>query len=570
MRNVPNISVHVHLVGTPDTEIYRVNRTDQVMELEYQDNDNKADKLTLHVDNQDLSNFDEPVWATGNDLYVRWGYPEVMGIERKVRIMKVIGFEELRIEALGGENLLDTFKQTRIHGPNKTYGEIAEFIAWEWGFRDPEVIHIQPTAQRYATVNQSNLSDAQFMWKLAHKLGFIWSIDHDGFHFHARSYEPGVTKRVMTYYTSSSTTEILSVDVEVDVTRLAGSAKVSTHSPKWNQPMQFNVSEADDKAKQNLASHLETVVKDSKDSSKVWTVPGLGTFAYHDTEHAAADKTPEGVKQVALDMVRKAQQMAVKMKVEIVGDPLITSKMIVEMRGLKKRLSQDYYVKSCTHKIGTGYTTQLDMISDGTAGHSTKSQLIDGSKYIEMKPSTSGVKSPSGRARPMKPGINIPGREQPTAVQSKVPAYGTAEQRSKAIAAQYGKYNPKRPGNLDLSRRAFAHNPDGSDSTVRSMGIGIEEGGVNYEVLIPTVDPYGRVMSDEKARKRFKDTGENLGYYGTVDESNEAGKRIHEDQMNHPPQDTLTSDTGTGLLQAFDGLIGGAAQPDSDGPSEQD
>lgn len=92
-------------------------------------------------------------------------------------------------------------------------------------------------------------------------------------------------------------------------------------------------------------------------------------------------------------------------------------------------------------------------------------------------------------------------------------------------------------GNIDLDRRPHVRNADGSMSTVRSMGVGID--GKQY--LIPTVSDDGRIMSDDEAVREFKRTGRHLGVYASPAESDRAGQAIHEDQERNPPIDTLST-----------------------------
>lgn len=87
------------------------------------------------------------------------------------------------------------------------------------------------------------------------------------------------------------------------------------------------------------------------------------------------------------------------------------------------------------------------------------------------------------------------------------------------------------PGNVDLSRRPHVQNPDGSTSTVRSMGVNID----GKEYLIPTVSDDGRVMGDDEAVETFKRTGKHLGVYSSPEESTRAGTDIHHDQERNPP-----------------------------------
>lgn len=84
-------------------------------------------------------------------------------------------------------------------------------------------------------------------------------------------------------------------------------------------------------------------------------------------------------------------------------------------------------------------------------------------------------------------------------------------------------------GNIDLENRPLVYNEDGSISTVKTMGVNID----NEEVLIPTISPEGKVLSNEEAIKLYKETGQHLGKYKTVEESNYAAEEIHKQQEEY-------------------------------------
>lgn len=81
-------------------------------------------------------------------------------------------------------------------------------------------------------------------------------------------------------------------------------------------------------------------------------------------------------------------------------------------------------------------------------------------------------------------------------------------------------------GNIDLGARPVVKNPDGSISTVRSMSIGTDEG----EVLIPTVSPDGRVLSDRAAIDLYRRTGQHLGIFADPNTATAYAEWLHNQQ----------------------------------------
>lgn len=79
-------------------------------------------------------------------------------------------------------------------------------------------------------------------------------------------------------------------------------------------------------------------------------------------------------------------------------------------------------------------------------------------------------------------------------------------------------------GNIDLSKRGAIKNADGSISTLKSMSF--NQGG--REVLIPTIDPEGREMTEEEAIERYLGTGEHLGRFDKPENATAYAKRLSE------------------------------------------
>jgi hypothetical protein len=122
----------------------------------------------------------------------------------------------------------------------------------------------------------------------------------------------------------------------------------------------------------------------------------------------------------------------------------------------------------------------------------------------------------------------------------------------------------KAPGNIDLAARPVVTNSDGSISTVRSMSFEEDDG---TEILVPTISPDGKTLSDNEAISLYRKTGQHLGKFDTPANATAYAERLHDAQAEFyiTRRSGLGELAGTGLDAATDNIVAEGVFRNADG-----
>jgi phage protein D len=369
-RSGPQIMVKL-LPGDSGEE--RIDLKDRLVSFTFEDCEKKTDKLSLQLDNYDLSLFDDKVFLRGNILEVSWGYKESMSPLRQVVITKVKGFQALTVEGHAKSVLMNREKKTRSWHDKKR-SDVVKEIAAEHGYGGA-FTDVEDTGEVYETINQAGETDARFLRRLAAKENFEFWVDHTGLHFHQRKLGMPPA-RVFTYHNDPEKGEIIQVNVESDVFRRVGKVKVKGKDPKTKTLFE-EIGSNEETERTTTASVIEVVDPETRESVLQERIAKTSTVTIPAQSAAKA-------KRIADARYRLSERKSIQLSMQVVGDPSILAKTIVEVKGISDYLSGKYYVNDVKHNISSsGYTCDMKLLKDGAGKLAAK--LVQESKGAKNK-----------------------------------------------------------------------------------------------------------------------------------------------------------------------------------------
>lgn len=339
----------------------------RVVSLAFDEEEAKQDVLTLTIDNHDLANFDNPLFAIGNVVEAQWGYPGAMGKVREMTVTKVSGFLQLKVECKGKSHTANLVPRTRVFR-NMRRSDIARQIAQERGLSD--VATIVDTPVTFDDILQCRQTDAAFLRELAHKEGFDYYEDVNGFHFHPRQVGAPAVRR-FTYFIDG-VGDVESVNVEGDITAKPAVIVAAGRDPLLKENFAPYSNDQNSPGRPtNAATALGTTPK-----IDVTVAGNTGAITQPVDTDAPAHRVlstainSDDAKAQASAAFNRAQQKAVKVTLHCVGDALIEAKQVVELHGFGKVLDGNYHVSSSKQIVGPGFKMTLKLSRDG-AGSQT-------------------------------------------------------------------------------------------------------------------------------------------------------------------------------------------------------
>ncbi len=358
-----------------------LNLDGRILSFTYEEAVLKVDQVSLQLDNFDLSLFEKEELVGGAALEVSWGYPGNMAPSRRVVVKKLKGFETLTVEGQGTSVLLNRHAKTRAW-QGKSRGTVAREVAAEYGY-EGESLDVQNTSEVLDTINQVAETDARFLRRLAAREEFEFFVDDRGFHWHSRKQGKPPT-RVFTWYSDPGRGDVLFIDVESDLTRRVGRVDVRGRNPltKTTLESKANSGTVD---RDTLADVIEVVDPETGATS---LQQRNATASVHPTSAA----TPAAADREAQARFRRAERETVRLSMQVVGNPTLRAKEVVEVRGISSLLSGKYYVTEARHVISSsGYVVDLKLTRDGVGTRRGAGSAAQGGRPNRTLPATGGA-----------------------------------------------------------------------------------------------------------------------------------------------------------------------------------
>lgn len=354
-RSAPGVRI-VALANERAASGEPVDLAGRIIGFTYEDSEKKTDQVSIQLDNFDLALFEREDLVAGATLEVSWGYPGNMAPPRRVVVKKLKGFQTLTIEGQATSVLMNREAKTRAW-TSKSRSEVAKEIAAEHGY-EGEFVDVEDTEEVFDTINQTAETDARFLRRLAAREEFEFFVDDGGLHFRTRNQASAPT-HVLTWFADPGRGDIISVNVESDLVRRAGRVEVRGRDPlaKATVSAQATSGTVD---RSTLGDVLEVVDPETGSTS---LQQRNATASVHPTSAA----TPAQATRESAARFRRAERATVKLSMQVVGDPTLRAKQVIEVRGISNLLSGKYHVTEAKHVISSsGYLVELKLTRDGT------------------------------------------------------------------------------------------------------------------------------------------------------------------------------------------------------------
>jgi phage protein D len=322
----------------------------------FEDNEGKADKLTLTIDNSDLSQVDNPIFERGNVVEVRWGYPGNLCPAREMVLQQPKGLETITVEGLDASTAFNRVPVTQTY-TNTKISDIVRTVAKRCGY-EGDFADIEDSEAVWPAIHQTNQPDAGFMRKLAQQLGWQFWIDHTGLHFHPRRVNQKPTIKLAYRVAQTADEIVLSLTAEKEFPGRPGSVTVAGVDLKKQKAFSVTADNESTADRPVLSPGMD--VFDKKTAKKA-----LKDNVGVDVTLATKAPNEATAKEVAKGAFIAIQQSAIKLRITTPGNPALQAKTVIQLFTPSKRLTGRFYAREVKHTIGDTYITEALISTEG-------------------------------------------------------------------------------------------------------------------------------------------------------------------------------------------------------------
>jgi hypothetical protein len=332
-----------------------LNLDGRIIGFTYEDAERQADKVSLQLDNFDLALFDREELIGGATLEVSWGYPGNMAPPRRVVVKKLKGFQTLTIEGQATSVLMNREAKTRAW-TNKSRSDVAKEIAAEHGY-EGEFADVEDSSEVLDTINQTAETDARFLRRLAAREEFEYFVDDGGLHWRSRN-QASAPRHVLTWFSDPGRGDIISLNVESDLSRRTGRVEVRGRDPLTKATIESRASSSTVE-RATLSDVLEVVDPETGSTS-------LQERNATTSVHPTSAPTPAGRGARVGGALPSAERETVKLSMQVVGDPTLRAKRCSRCAASRTALGQVLRDRGEARHLGSGYVVELKLTRDGT------------------------------------------------------------------------------------------------------------------------------------------------------------------------------------------------------------
>ena len=327
----------------------------RILSFSFEDAERKADQVSLQLDNYDLALFDREDLVGGATLEVSWGYPGNMAPPRRVVVKKLKGFQTLTLEGQATSVLMNRQARTRAWA-GKTRSDVVREVATEYGY-EGDSLDVEDSGEVLDSINQAGETDARFLRRLAAREEFEFFVDDAGLHWRGRN-QSAAPARVFTWFSDPGRGDILSLNVDSDLSRRVGRVEVRGRDPLAKATIEASANSGS--VERATLSEVVEVVDPQSGSTSLLERNATASV------HATSAATPAAAARESAARFRRAERETVKLTIQVVGDPTLRAKQVVEVRGISGLLSGKYYVTEAKHTLSaSGYVVDLKLTRDG-------------------------------------------------------------------------------------------------------------------------------------------------------------------------------------------------------------